>query len=406
LWLPDGKTGSWRHVQRRIRTVKLEDRQVRILPKYRRRRQQLAVDWTSQMSSSSVHFNDETKTALNGSVVQAPITIAGRWKDTAKTVDSAGGVHPAHLSTQVHVRHHEVNSSAETCRSQPVTSTSNDKDLSEDEDDGPTALDLSDNDDDYDADIDEELNASSRSMLSRIIVSKLQAALPGKANRELSRVDEDRHNDDEEDVTVHHRTKCEHVASCCSSFISFLASTVGLTCLLVVYTLLGGVLFVGLEAEHERLVKSAVTTTRDEYVHQLWTITQQLNVLHPDNWSTLAERLLERYADEVYVATKTRGWDGRQDFDNGDQQWSFAGGLLYSITVMTTIGTSAADLLMPTYSSTSHHLAILLHGVVSNDRVGILTTPTLSVGVGRMFESVCLLCPWHCTAEQRANLPA
>jgi len=71
-----------------------------------------------------------------------------------------------------------------------------------------------------------------------------------------------------------------------------------------------------------------------------------LNVLHPDNWSTLAEQLLERYADEVYVATKKRGWDGRQEGDDGDQQWSFAGSLLYSITVVTTIGMQAAHLSM------------------------------------------------------------
>jgi len=110
-------------------------------------------------------------------------------------------------------------------------------------------------------------------------------------------------------------------------------------------------LFVCLESHHERLVKSGVVTTRDQYVHQLWNITKQLNVLHPDNWSALAEQVLEQYAEEVYVATKKQGWNGRQDNDDdADQQWSFAGGLLYSITVVTTIGTSTTSMPFPSFN--------------------------------------------------------
>ena len=315
--------------------MNLYDRQVRILPKYRRHGRQVAVNWSSELSS--VHGNDDdAMTALNGSVMQAPTTAVRRWKQAArKTLET----HPA--MSLVHVRGglHEVNLSPEICHSPPVPSVSDDEDLGQYEDNGVKVVQFSD--EDYDADVDEELNASSRLLLSRIITPKLRTALPSNATGE--RIDErDLHDDDDEDTTVRHR-----VASCCRSFISFLASTVGLTCLLVAYTLLGGALFVGLEAQHERLVKTAVMTTRDQYVRQLWDITEQLNVLHPDNWSTLAEQVLERYAEDVYVATKMQGWDGRQEDDDSDQQWSFAGALLYSITVVTTIGTTTAAHLCP-----------------------------------------------------------
>ena len=354
LWSSADNTASRRHLQDGVRTVRLDDRQVRILPKYRQqRRQQLAVDCKPWLSN--IQCTDDTITALNGSVAQ---TATRCWKDAAKKrVKTVGCSRPAWSSGLLLAGHHGVESSVGR-----VISVSNDEDLEEDRDHGRTALEFSDNDDDYDADVEEELNASSRLMLSRIIASKLRAAQPSNATRDHPRIDKDHHDDDE----LHLRTKCEVVASCCRSFISFLASTVGLTCLLVVYTLLGGVLFVGLEAQHEQLVKTAVTMTRDEYVRQLWNITAQLNVLHPDNWSALAEQLLERYADEVYVATKTQGWDGRQEDDDRGQQWSFAGGLLYSITVVTTIGASAADLSISAYNSTSfNHLVILLHSVYS-----------------------------------------
>jgi len=230
----------------------------------------------------------------------------------------------------------EVDSPAGTLRSlQSVPSDSDDDELGEEKVDGST----SDNGD-YDADVDDELNASSRLMLSRIIAAKLRAALPVSTVREHSRIDEhDQDDDDDENATVRPRTTRERVVSCCRSFVSFLASTVGLTCLLVVYILLGGALFVGLEAQYERVVQTDVMATRDEYVRQLWNITERMNVLHPRNWSAVAEQLLERYAHEVYVATKKRGWDGRQENEDSDQQWNFASSLLYAITVVTTIGT-------------------------------------------------------------------
>ena len=68
------------------------------------------------------------------------------------------------------------------------------------------------------------------------------------------------------------------------------------------------------------------------------------------NWSVLAESILRNYTREVYLATKNGGWDGQmshlydvieEDSVVVTSQWDLAGSLLFSITVITTIGTSA-----------------------------------------------------------------
>lgn len=44
------------------------------------------------------------------------------------------------------------------------------------------------------------------------------------------------------------------------------------------------------------------------------------------------------FKDEVVKAVKSAGWDGQDDIDETKLQWSFAGALLYAVTVITTIG--------------------------------------------------------------------
>jgi len=55
----------------------------------------------------------------------------------------------------------------------------------------------------------------------------------------------------------------------------------------------------------------------------------------------MASQLLRNYTRQVFEATKNKGWDGSHHAGGGqraDKQWSFAGSLLFSITVITTIG--------------------------------------------------------------------
>ena len=114
-----------------------------------------------------------------------------------------------------------------------------------------------------------------------------------------------------------------------------------------------------LEAPNEVTVKADVRRAMRWHVATLWSVTEQLNVLHRSNWTVLAERVLDNFTREVFLATKHRGYEygatGENDMTNDDEdhdlygdgdagkvsklQWNFAGSLLYSITVITTIGT-------------------------------------------------------------------
>lgn len=59
-----------------------------------------------------------------------------------------------------------------------------------------------------------------------------------------------------------------------------------------------------------------------------------------DIFSDKVRVILTNFKDEVVNAVKASGWDGQDDMDETKLQWSFAGALLYAVTVITTIGQS------------------------------------------------------------------
>ena len=59
--------------------------------------------------------------------------------------------------------------------------------------------------------------------------------------------------------------------------------------------------------------------------------------MHEANWTTEVESRLRKFEKRIIFALKNEGWDGKES--NDTVTWTFAGGLFYSITVITTIGT-------------------------------------------------------------------
>ena len=77
-----------------------------------------------------------------------------------------------------------------------------------------------------------------------------------------------------------------------------------------------------------------IVKVRGLTVELLWNITEKYNLLHPGNWSLEVETIVKQYQREV-VAAEAQGFDGN---DIPQSPWDFSGALLFSITVITTIG--------------------------------------------------------------------
>ena len=117
----------------------------------------------------------------------------------------------------------------------------------------------------------------------------------------------------------------------------FLLSTLGLFIVLFSYTILGGFIFHEIESPNEIITKHGVKSSLKLHVELLWNSTRKLNVLKKKRWSEMALSIIDNYTKVVYKATKNDGWDGKDDSE-AELQWSFAGSLLYCVTVITTIG--------------------------------------------------------------------
>lgn len=82
--------------------------------------------------------------------------------------------------------------------------------------------------------------------------------------------------------------------------------------------------------------KRDMLAKREKLVQSLWDLTLDTNIFWPDNWTREAEASLQEFERQLVKALR-QGYDGL-DPGEAEQQWSFSGALLFSITVITTIG--------------------------------------------------------------------
>ena len=125
---------------------------------------------------------------------------------------------------------------------------------------------------------------------------------------------------------------------CVKRFITFLVSQVGLTSAVVAYCMLGSVIFKMLEAPYEESQRVRIRELKEAQTKKFLEISERLDMTPEgqDKWKLEADDILKVFQDEVFSVVKHNGWNG-QDMEE-ELQWSYAGAMLYSVTVLTTIG--------------------------------------------------------------------
>jgi len=120
----------------------------------------------------------------------------------------------------------------------------------------------------------------------------------------------------------------------CRTIIAWIFSNVGICVLVIGYLLLGATMFQAIEGNTEDNSINKIVLLRNETVYCLWNITEKYNLFYPKNWTKEVDSIIKHYQKEI-VDAENKGFDGN---DIPIKLWNFSGALLYSITVITTIG--------------------------------------------------------------------
>jgi len=141
----------------------------------------------------------------------------------------------------------------------------------------------------------------------------------------------------------------QRVCNCCKKFAAFLFSQVGLAAMVVAYSIMGGFLFQALEAPFEKNIQLQVRAYKLKKMDEIWTLSELFhNRSHDANGGNRTlfmkdlNTILVDFQGNITEAVKENGWDGK---DETSVQWSYAGALLYAVTVITTIGKYDYDII-------------------------------------------------------------
>lgn len=139
----------------------------------------------------------------------------------------------------------------------------------------------------------------------------------------------------------------------CSLLVKWLCSPPLLCVLLLGYACFGALLFSHLEAGAEVLSVANVATLRNNTLQRLWNITFTFNLLYPRNWTANAAMELQQFERAVIYMVKQHGYNGFANLNQPNalalhesvhdrvEQWTISGALLYSLTIISTIGKNA-----------------------------------------------------------------
>lgn len=149
-------------------------------------------------------------------------------------------------------------------------------------------------------------------------------------------------DDLEMDYMERSRLRRQRISAAVKSAVTFLFSHVGLAAMVIGYSIMGGFLFQALEAPNETREKFRIRSIKDAKVAEIRALADLFCIrsISPENFTELVNALQVNFQTQIFVAVKNNGWDGKDETDEATAttQWSFAGSLLYAVTVITTIG--------------------------------------------------------------------
>lgn len=91
---------------------------------------------------------------------------------------------------------------------------------------------------------------------------------------------------------------------------------------------------------------NAAKDLRERTVERLWSITEDLNILYKENWTRLAAKEILEFQENLSHSLKRKSIPYEsvppthqvRDTEMDKRRWTFSGSLLYSLTLITTIG--------------------------------------------------------------------
>lgn len=100
--------------------------------------------------------------------------------------------------------------------------------------------------------------------------------------------------------------------------------------LIMIYCGLGGVMFKFVEGAFENFYKCGVKRVKRDFIDTLW---YRSHNMREEEWKSLARNKLRTFEDELHQAHEA----GVHSY-SGQRSWSFLNGVVYALTIVTTIG--------------------------------------------------------------------
>jgi hypothetical protein len=136
--------------------------------------------------------------------------------------------------------------------------------------------------------------------------------------------------------------KVEQFKTFCAKLTTFMFSRVGLCFVVVGYVALGGIIFKSIEGTHEEekarnktLINDVVDYKTEHLVHEIWNMTKFELVFHEKNYTHKLKSKIIDYQKNLTDAIKD-GYKGPAH--HNVTKWTYPGSILYSVTIVTTIG--------------------------------------------------------------------